>query len=86
MKASSMRPSSICRASSAMAVGQSALGYMVPYPMVSCVSRAKEKAAVKPVTCLTHSTWPGGGESWLGTSRSPLTRASRYHNTANSNQ
>lgn len=85
IKASSMSPSSICRARRAMAVGQSALGYMVPYPMVSWVSRANENAAVNPVTYLTHSVWPGGGLSW-STARSPLARASRYHNMAKRSQ
>lgn len=85
MKASSMSPSSICRARRAMAVGQSALGYMVPYPMVNWVSRANEKAAVNPVTYLTHSVCPGGGLSW-STPKSPLARAKTYHSTAKRSQ
>lgn len=85
MKASSMSPRSICKARRAMAVGQSALGYMVPYPMVSWVSRANEKAAVNPVTYLTHSVCPGGGLSW-STSKSPLARAKTYHSTAKRSQ
>lgn len=85
MKASSMSPSSICRARRAMAVGQSALGYMVPYPMVSWVSRANEKAAVNPVTYLTHRVCPGGGLSW-STPKSPLARAKTYHSTAKRSQ
>ncbi len=53
----------------------------------SAASRGrKRRRRWSPVTCLTHSTCPGGGELWSGTSRSPLTRASRYHNTANSSQ
>lgn len=86
MKASSIRPSSIWTASSAMALGQSPLGNMVPYPIVSCVSREKEKAAVKLVMCFTQTTCPWGGASWSFTARSPFRWANRYHRHANNSQ
>lgn len=54
--------------------------------MVSCVSREKEKAAVKLVMCFTQTTCPCGGASWSCTARSPLRWASKYHKQANNSQ